>query len=131
MKKYLLDTHIILWLAENSSNLSEVAKAAILDDSAEKYASVASCWEVSIKLSLNKLELEGGTNEFFRIISENGFQLLDITQRQLAVLETLPFYHKDPFDRLLIASAIADEMTFVTADASILAYKGEGVSFVS
>jgi len=78
--KYLIDTHIILWLAENSSNLSKTAKTAVLEESSEKYVSVASCWEIVIKLSLDKLKLDGGINEFYRIIIENGFQLLDISQ---------------------------------------------------
>jgi PIN domain nuclease of toxin-antitoxin system len=129
--KYLLDTSIVLWLAKNSPYLSDTAKAVILDEFAEKYVSVLSCWEVSIKLSLNKLTLDGGINEFYRIISANGFGLLDITQNQLTVLETLPSYHRDPIDRLLVASAIADEMTLLTVDANILAYKNEGLRCVS
>ena len=76
--KYLLDTHMVLWLAENSPKLSNTVKAIILNEANEKFVSIASCWEVSVKLSLNKLELDGGTQEFFNIIHENGYNLLHI-----------------------------------------------------
>ena len=129
--KYLLDTHIVLWLAENSPKLSETAKTILLDEAQEKYVSIASCWEVSIKLSLKKLGLEGGTNEFFYIIRENGFQLLAITQEQLIVLETLPFYHRDPFDRLLISTAISNELILLTSDSRLQAYTKENLQLIS
>ena len=122
---YLLDTHIILWLAEDSPKLSNTAKNIILDASIEKWVSIASCWEVSIKLSLNKLELYGGTAEFFRIITENGFGLLQVMEEHLIDLETLPFHHRDPFDRLLVATAMAEKMILLTDDSQILAYAGE------
>ena len=129
--KCLLDTHIVLWLAENSPKLSNAAKAIILDETNEKYVSVASCWEVSIKLSLNKLGLVGGTAELFRIIQDNGFELLHVLEEHLIVLETLPFHHRDPFDRLLIATAIANNLVLLTDDAQILAYAGEKLAVMS
>ena len=129
--KYLLDTHIVLWLAENSPNLSDTIKAILLDDANEKYVCIASCWEVSIKLSLKKLDLEGGTKEFYRIIQENGLGLLQVTLEHLTVLETLPFYHRDPFDRLLVSTAIADDLTLLTADTQMKEYVGENLRIVS
>jgi len=128
--KYLLDTHIVLWLAENSTSLSASVKDLLLDEASDKYVSIASCWEVSIKLSLGKLTLEGGTNEFFRIIQENGFRLLQIEADHLMVLELLPFHHRDPFDRLLIASAISEGMAFITTDTQMLAYAGENLQVI-
>ena len=129
--KYLLDTHIVLWLAENSPKLSNTAKTIVLDEANEKYVSIASCWEVSIKLSLNKLDLVGGTAEFFHIIQENGFELLHTSEEDLIILETLPFHHRDPFDRLLIATAIANNLHLLTDDAQLLAYTGENLTLVS
>ena len=129
--KYLLDTHIVLWLAENSPKLSGAAKTIILNEANEKYVSIASCWEVSVKLSINKLELSGGTSEFFRIIRINGFGLLQVLEEDLIVLETLPFHHRDPFDRLLIATAIANKLILVTDDFQLPAYAGEKLQVVS
>ena len=125
--KCLIDTHIILWLAENSPRLSEEVKAIILDEANEKYVSVASCWEVTIKISLKKLFIFGGINEFYNILRENDFGLLDIQERYLNVLESLPFYHRDPFDRLLIATAIADDLVLITDDSDMSVYKSESL----
>ena len=129
--KFLLDTHIVLWLAENSPKLSDEAKGIILNESNEKYVSIASCWEVSIKLSLGKLELSGGTSEFFRIIRENGFGLLQVVEEYLVILEALPFHHRDPFDRMLAATAITDGLTLLTDDSQLQVYAGEGLRTVS
>ncbi len=96
-----------------------------------KYVSVASCWEVAIKLNMKKLELSGGIREFYSIIEENGFIITQITEAQLAVIETLPFYHKDPFDRLLVSTAIANDLILLTADSQMEAYKKEELQLVS
>ena len=120
--KYLLDTHIVLWFAENSPKLSDSAKSIILNETNEKYVSIVSCWEVSIKLSLGKLDLSGGTREYFRIIQKNGFGLLQVMEGYLVVLEVLPFHHRDPFDRLLISTAIANNLVLLSDDAQLLAY---------
>ena len=129
--KYLLDTHIVLWLAENSPNLSTAAKDIILDETNEKLVSIASCWEVSIKLSLNKLVLEGGSAEFFRIIKENGFGLLQAMEEHMIVLETLPFHHRDPFDRLLVATVMAENLILFSDNSQLIAYAGEKLIVMS
>ena len=123
--KYLLDTHVVLWLAENSPKLSDAAKAIILNEANEIHVSIASCWEVSIKLSLGKLVLIGGTSEFFQIVHENGLKLLQITEEHLIVFEDLPFHHRDPFDRLLVATAITDSLILLSDDSQLSAYADE------
>jgi PIN domain nuclease of toxin-antitoxin system len=129
--KYLLDTHMVLWLAENSPKLSNTAKAIILDETNDKYVSIASCWEVSIKLSLNKLVLVGGTREFFHIIRENGLKLLQVEEDHLASLEILPFHHRDPFDRLIIVTAISENLVLLSDDSQLLDYAGADLQIVS
>ena len=129
--KYPLDTHIVLWLAENSPKLSDTAKAIILNEANEKYVSIASCWEVSIKLSLHKLGLVGGTRELFHIIRENGLKLLQVEEKYLSSLETLPFYHRDPFDRLIVATAISESLVLLTDDSQLLDYAGSNLQIVS
>ena len=120
--KYLLDTHVVLWMAENSPLFSDKVKAAILDERAEKFVSIVSAWEVVIKLGTKKLHLDGGLPEFFRIIDDNGFITLPVEREYLRQIPALPDYHKDPFDRLLVATAITENMTLVTADENIYRY---------
>ena len=120
--KYLLDTHVVLWLATNSPFLSETAKRAILDNNNEKYVSIVSAWEVAIKLGTQKLQLDGGLAEFFRMIDVNGFLLLGIEREYLQYVQTLAFFHKDPFDRLLIATANVENVTLISIDDNIQKY---------
>ena len=121
--KYLLDTHVVLWTAENSPLLSEKAKSVILDENSEKYVSVVSAWEAAIKLGTRKLQLEGGLPEFFRMVDDNGFLTLPIEREYLRLIPHLPDYHKDPFDRLLIATAVTENMTIITTDQNVQRYK--------
>ena len=120
--KYLLDTHVVLWVAENSPMLSDRVKAVILSESVEKYVSLASAWEVAIKLGTNKLSLDGGLSEFFRMIDENGFHTLAVERDYLLQVTNLPNHHKDPFDRLLVATAITENATLITIDENIYKY---------
>jgi PIN domain nuclease of toxin-antitoxin system len=120
--KYLLDTHTVLWCAANSENLSKNAQGALLDPAARCFVSIASAWEVAIKSSIGKMGLIGGVSEFFRIIDENGFVLLPVRRKQLEIVEKLPFHHRDPFDRILIAAAISADMSLITADSNMRLY---------
>jgi len=117
--KYLLDTHVVLWVAENSPLLTDRVKTIILDRNAEKYVSIVSAWEVAIKLGTNKLHLDGGLTEFFRMIDDNGFFTLAIEREYLQLINDLPNNHKDPFDRLIIATAIAENMRLITIDENL------------
>ena len=120
--RYLLDTHVVLWVAENSPLLSERAKNVILDKSTEIYVSITSAWEVAIKIGTNKLRLDGGLSEFFRMIDDNGFITLPIERDYLLQLQNLSDFHKDPFDRLIVATAAIEDMILVSADENIQKY---------
>ena len=120
--KYLLDTHVVLWVAENSPKLSDKAKDVVFDISATKYVSIVSAWEIAIKLGTKKLELIGGLPEFFRMIDDNGFFTLSVERDYLRQIPTLPDFHKDPFDRLLISTAVVEDLTLVTIDENIHKY---------
>ena len=114
--RVLLDTHAFLWWLEDNERLSSGARQAI-ETSVEGFLSVASCWEIAIKVSRNKLKL---AKPIERVVPEqlalNGFQLLQIDLDDVARVATLPFHHRDPFDRLLVAQALNDELTIVSAD---------------
>ena len=123
MGRFLLDTHTAIWFFTGDNAISETAKKAILDISNIKYLSVASAWEVAIKLSIGKLDIEGNTADFIQDAENNGFTILPIKTAHLTALENLPMIHRDPFDRLIIATAIAEEMTLITADENIARYE--------
>jgi len=120
--KYLLDTHAIIWFFEDSEKLSKTAANIIKDSEASKYISIASLWEFTIKYDSGKLLFEGGLSRLWEMITQNGFIILPITQPHLASLTGLPFIHRDPFDRLLVAVAKAEGMALLTADENIHRY---------
>ena len=122
MTNYLLDTHAFLWYFEDSDKLSETAANIIEDSDVQKYICIASLWEFAIKYSMGKLRFEGGLAHLRKIISQNGFTILPITHSYLAGIIDLPFHHRDPFDRMLIAAAKEDGMTILTADENIYKY---------
>jgi PIN domain nuclease of toxin-antitoxin system len=121
--KLLLDTHTLLWFIGNDSQLSAAARGNIEDPAHEVFVSVASLWEIALKLSLEKLKLPLPFGAVFpRQLQVNGFELLPISCLQLNQLAALPFHHRDPFDRLLIAQSLADGMTIVTRDTAFSRY---------
>ena len=120
--RYLLDTHVVLWFFDEMEKLSESAFAAILGTANEKYVSIVSAWEVAIKIGTGKLHFTGGVSEFFTMINENGFELLPITENHIKTVEALLPIHKDPFDRLLISTALVENLTLITADDNVRKY---------
>jgi len=122
MGRYLLDTHTAIWFFNGDNDLSEKAKKIILDTSNSKYLSIASAWELAIKVGLEKIDFAGKTAGFIRLADANGFTIMPIKVSHLETYESLPFIHRDPFDRLLIATAISEQMTLITADGNIARY---------
>jgi PIN domain nuclease of toxin-antitoxin system len=122
MGRYLLDTHTAIWFFNGDNALSETAKKIILDTSNIKYLNIASAWEIAIKLSIGKLDIAGNTADFIHDAETNGFIFVPIKTVQLTALEKLPLLHRDPFDRLLIATAISEQMTLISADKNIAQY---------
>jgi len=122
--KLLLDTHIFLWFIMGSPNLTSQARALIEDDKNRKFISVVSLWEIAIKSSIGKLNLSAPFDQLIpQQLSLNGFELLPIEIAHLATVTTLPFHHRDPFDRLLIAQAVTEKMPFVSSDSAFDAYR--------
>jgi len=121
--KYLLDTHTALWWVNEHEKLSATAKAALRDDAHSLRISIVSAWEIAIKISLGKLpKLNGGICAFLAKLENMPVTLLSVAARHVAMVESLPFIHRDPFDRLLVATAKADGMTILTADENIRKY---------
>lgn len=115
--RILLDTHSFLWMIFGDQRLSEAARREIENPANEVFISVASLWETAIKVSIGKLEL---TVTFEELITEHlrksTVQILPISVDALNTISALPFHHRDPFDRLLIAQAIVEQTPIVTRD---------------
>jgi PIN domain nuclease of toxin-antitoxin system len=121
--RLLVDTHAFLWWVENSASLSARARAAIADPGHECLFSVASGWELAIKISLGKLKITGSLDRFLpEQLAANNFDVLGIEMRHLARVAVLPFHHRDPFDRLLAAQALEDRVAIVSVDPIFTKY---------
>lgn len=118
--KYLLDTHVLLWWFAADKQLGHLAKQMIADANNQIFCSVASHWEMVIKQSLGKLRFP---KKMFETLEDGGIFIVPIEARHVLELQDLPPIHKDPFDRMLIAQAQADNLTVITADANIQKYQ--------
>lgn len=119
--KLLLDTHVLLWATVDSPRIRGIRKRLLAPDN-EVYFSVASLWEITIKVSLGKLKADAA--EIREASLGNGFVELPILGPHTLHVAALPWLHRDPFDRLLVAQAAAEPMRLLTADDQLLAYGG-------
>ncbi len=110
----LLDTHALIWFSEFDPKLSTRAKAAIESKENRWFVSVATFWEMAIKSSTGRLPLKKPLREIMTEVPANGFYILPIRPAHILQCETLPFHHRDPFDRMLIAQALAEDFTLVS-----------------
>ena len=126
--RLLLDTQAFLWWVLADARLSRRAARAISDETNDCLISLASVWELAIKVRAGKLQLTQSVAEFVPAeLRANGFALLDIRFAHVALVETMPLHHRDPFDRLLAAQALAERLAVVSID---LAFQRYGVETV-
>ena len=119
----LLDTHSFIWFVEDSPSLSAQARALIEEPTNAVFFSMASVWEMAIKVSLGKLHLSQPFDLFIpNQLLLNDITILDITVNHTLLVATLPFHHRDPFDRLLIAQSLVERMPCVSIDSVFDAY---------
>ncbi len=119
MTALLLDTHVVLWAFADPGRLRPEVRELITDPRHTVFVSAVSIWEVEIKRALGKLRAPGGLGA--RCV-DGGFDPLDITFEHAAVAGQLPMHHADPFDRMLVAQAVVEQATIVTADAAFGRY---------
>ena len=118
--RLLLDTHVLLWATGCTGNLSADCTSAIADDRNINYVSIVSLWELSIKENIGKLNLPPG---FYDEIEPAGYEILSVRQSHLATYRKLPLEsHHDPFDRLLVAQALAEGLTLASRDERLSQY---------
>lgn len=119
----LIDTHTLLWYYEGSSELPIKIRELINDIANNCYISIGSLWEITIKYRLGKLELENGLMDLFDFIQRNNIIILNIEMEHLLSLNKLEGHHKDPFDRIIIAQAITENLYIASKDAVFDDYK--------
>lgn len=120
--KYLIDTHILIWFLEGNVSLSKRAKNIIIDTDNQLFVSIASLWEMTIKMSIGKLKLSKTLPEIIAQMESDGINTLSIEEEHLLTLLALPFHHNDPFDRLLIAQAQTENLVLITDDSKFNSY---------
>jgi len=121
--RLLLDTHTFIWFVYNAQELPDKTRELLEDDSTELNLSLASVWEMAIKVSIGKLQLaEKVTDLVTNQMTKDEIELLSITLPHLDLIETLPFHHKDPFDRLLVAQSQVENIAIVSTDVAFDPY---------
>ena len=121
--KLLLDTHAFLWMSLDDPKLSDAARDVIADLENQLLLSPSSYWEIGIKLSIGKYTLSEPLDIFVdREVQRNYLLVLPITPQHASQVTRLPFHHRDPFDRMLIAQAIVEQVAIISADAQLDAY---------
>ena len=119
-----IDTQSIIWFAENDPKLSKTVNEAIESTKNNCYVSIASFWEISIKINIGKLEIKGLTLEAFMDLVETfGFDILNISKEHILEYSKLPLHHRDPFDRLIITQAMVEECSIVSSDRAFGLYE--------
>jgi PIN domain nuclease of toxin-antitoxin system len=116
----LVDTNVLVWLLlGDRARVTETARLALEDERNRVVVSAASVWEIAVKRSVGKLTIEDGWS---RALTRLGFDALPVTSIHAEAVEHLPWHHRDPFDRLLVAQAKTERLEFVSADARLTAY---------
>ncbi|TAE17864.1 MAG: type II toxin-antitoxin system VapC family toxin [Bacteroidetes bacterium] len=120
--KLLLDTHALIWFAQNDANLPTVTKQLIEDAHNERFVSMVTFWEMSIKMTLGKLQLAMSLQDFHDLTTANAIETMPILFSHVDYLPKLPLHHQDPFDRLIIAQATVEQCHIVSRDANFPLY---------
>lgn len=121
--RHLLDSHTLLWYTLDDPQLSGTARSLILDPANEILISPATYWEIAIKVSIGKLILHQPYEDFIDVcLNQYGFTILPIEPKHTARVIALPWHHRDPFDRLLVAQALVEKLPVVSQDAALDGY---------
>ena len=123
----ILDTHALIWFINGDQQLPGKSIQLIQNLENKCFISIASIWEIAIKLSLGKLELYGGFDEISKIITRYEFELLPVTFNHIQTLLTLDYHHRDPFDRIIISQGISEKLVIVTKDVNFVRYNAETI----
>lgn len=120
--RFLLDTHIFLFFINGDLQISKETVNVINNPKSEKYISVVSIWEIVIKMNIGKLKLRDNIESIYYLLENYNIKIIHPRKRDFEIYLTLPLIHKDPFDRVIISQAIADDLTLITDDQYIKNY---------
>ncbi len=121
--RWLVDTHALLWLITGDARLSSNARAVFLDPVNELFLSAASYWEICIKVSIGKLTLMSDCPDVIdRELTANGIEWLPVAKEHCQAVVSLPFHHRDPFDRIIIAQALCENLSLLSDDPLLRKY---------
>ena len=126
MSRILLDTHTFLWLSDAPERLPKRVRTLVADPKSERFVSIATLWEIAIKKSLGKLHIRQSVATFVQTYSDV-IVFLPISASHLTVIESLPLYHRDPFDRIIIAQAMTENISTLSVDVAFDAYNIERI----
>ncbi|MCF8459221.1 MAG: type II toxin-antitoxin system VapC family toxin [Flavobacteriales bacterium] len=119
---YLIDTHVLLWYMVGDRRIGLDVQSKIENTENTIFISNASLWEISIKMSIGKLKLNGSMADLKNYLSEKGLLILEFDFDDLQLLQELPFHHQDPFDRMIVAQAKSKSLQILTNDSLVLMY---------
>ena len=120
--KYIADTHALLWMMFEPQKLSQKAQEILADKGLQKFVSITSLWEIAIKNRIGKLPLPMGLTGTISRVDALGIGRIGVDQRHIEIFNSLPLLHRDPFDGIIIATAISENMTIITGDENIHKY---------
>jgi len=123
----LLDTHAYIWFSTNNRELSSTVKRLIEDSENSSYISIASLWEMSIKISLGKLSIDKDFKYIIQDLTESGINLLPISFDHILMSSALPFHHRDPFDRIIVAQSLCEGMKLLSVDTIFDHYSSDRI----
>ena len=118
----LLDTHALIWFINGDDQLPEKSIKLIKNLNSRCFVSIASVWEIAIKLSLGKLDLNGRFEDISRIMQQYDLEFLPLTFEHIQQLLTLDYHHRDPFDRIIISQGLVEKLVIVTKDSNFQKY---------
>ncbi len=118
----LLDTHTFIWFINGDKKLSAIEKTTIESDTAVNHLSIASLWEIAIKINVGKLELKTSFTDLSEKIRMNAIKILPVTFQDTLTVSSLPHYHRDPFDRMIVVQCINNDFTLISKDAFLKEY---------
>ena len=119
---YLIDTHTLLWYFKGDSQLSIKANDILEDEKKERFVSIASIWEIAIKLNIEKLQLDYPFSDIVHKLNFENIGILNVSFLHVEQIRTLPLYHRDPFDRMIIAQSITENLTIISKDKNFSLY---------